>query len=114
MTVASRDDGCGPVMTVAGWDDGLFACQLTRPVRRDCLACCSCLLPGLTLWDKIEGVPFVPVQWGCSSVGEHLLCKQGARGSTPLTSTTSESAGGVCPQPFGGFGGSVGRLPDLS
>ena len=21
--------------------------------------------------------------WGCSSVGEHLLCKQGARGSTP-------------------------------
>lgn len=25
---------------------------------------------------------------GCSSAGEHLLCKQGARGSTPLTSTT--------------------------
>lgn len=26
-------------------------------------------------------------RWGCSSVGEHLLCTQGVRGSNPLTST---------------------------
>ena len=27
---------------------------------------------------------------GCSSAGEHLLCTQGARGSIPLTSTSSD------------------------
>ena len=27
--------------------------------------------------------------WGLSSVGEHLLCKQGVRGSNPLASTTA-------------------------
>ncbi len=28
----------------------------------------------------------VCVSWGCSSVGEHLLCKQGVVGSIPSTS----------------------------
>ena len=27
------------------------------------------------------------VLWGCSSVGEHLLCTQGVTGSSPVSST---------------------------
>ena len=27
-------------------------------------------------------------RWGCSSVGEHLLCKQGVTGSSPVSSTS--------------------------
>ena len=46
--------------------------------------------------DKQDGLNLHWISpWGCSSAGEHLLCKQGARGSIPLTSTKNLQDFGV-------------------
>ena len=52
------------------------------------------------LFYKWSGGIFVHIfPWGCSSVGEHLLCKQGVVGSIPSTSIV--------------FGGRFGRLVEV-